>query len=84
MRQKIRKPVTERALKIIINKCYELARGEHGMMVKILDRSIVHGWQDVYPYEDDTVPRRQMTARVQTAEARIDNPFTALKREEGL
>lgn len=84
MRKKLRKPLTPRAMKMLLNKLWKLSGGDYQIMRKIIERSILKGWQDVYPYEDDTLPRRQMTVRVQTEETLVDNPFTALKREEGL
>lgn len=77
MRKKMRKPMTERALQLLVNRCFKLSGGDAGRMIKILDRSICKGWQDVYPWEDDSTSRTGDRLSV------TDNPFTAIKKAEG-
>ena len=47
MRKSIKKPLTDRALKIIINKLKKITQNEEEMRA-MLDRSILNSWQDVY------------------------------------
>lgn len=47
MRKSIKKPLTDRALKIIINKLKKMSQNEEEMQM-ILDRSILNSWQDIY------------------------------------
>ncbi|WP_337530296.1 hypothetical protein [Zhenhengia sp.] len=47
MRKEIKKKVTTRALKMILNKLNKLADDEY-TKIKILEQSILHSWQDVY------------------------------------
>lgn len=47
MRSKIKKPMTDRALKILIDKTSKLASDE-GTQIAILHQSIEHDWQTVY------------------------------------
>ena len=67
MRKKIKKPLTDRALRMIIKRLLALSDGDSDLMVKILDRSVRKSWQDVYPYQEDGI-RKQASS----------NPFTAL------
>lgn len=47
MRTKIKKPMTDRARKILCNKLEkEIPPGD---WVAVLDESILHGWKSVYP-----------------------------------
>lgn len=53
MRTFIKKPLTDRALKMIMTKLDNLSAGNDDIKIKILDQSIVHNWQDVYRLKDD-------------------------------
>lgn len=48
MRKAIKKPLTNRALKSIINRTKQLSNNNDETAIKILDQSIRNGWQDVY------------------------------------
>ena len=48
MRKKLRKPLTERAEEILIQKLQELAPGCPAQQVKIVDQSTIKGWPDFY------------------------------------
>lgn len=48
MRKKIKKPMTERAFGMLLSKLDELAATDE-MKVRLLDQSILHNWQTVYP-----------------------------------
>jgi hypothetical protein len=52
MRKSIKKPLTDRALKIIVNKLKKIAKSEEEMQF-ILDRSILNSWQDVYELKSE-------------------------------
>ena len=54
MRKTIRKPMTDRALKILINKVRELATDEK-TQIDILNQSIEQGWASVYPLRENGV-----------------------------
>ena len=47
MRKAIKKPLTDRALKILLNKLKKITSSEEEMQV-VIDRSILNSWQDVY------------------------------------
>lgn len=78
MRRKMRKPMTEKALKLLINRCFKLCNGDADRMAQMLDRSIVKGWIDVYPYEDEECVKSHVRG------PENNNPFTAMKRAEGM
>jgi len=56
MRTKIKKPLTERAEELIINKLNKLATDEK-IQVAILNQSIMNSWQGIYPLKGDQIGR---------------------------
>ena len=51
MRRKIKKPLTERAERMLFKKIMELSGGDLSIAEKILDKSTQKCWTDVYPLE---------------------------------
>ena len=52
MRNKIKKPLTLRAYKMLINKLNGLTEDDFEK-IKILDQSILNCWQDIYPLKEE-------------------------------
>ena len=52
MRKLIKRPLTNRALEMIINKLNTLSKDEKEQ-IKILDQSIINNWQNIYPIKED-------------------------------
>lgn len=52
MRKAIKKPLTERATKVLLNKLDKLANGDKELVIKILEQSILNNWQSVYELKD--------------------------------
>ena len=52
MRKLIKKPMTDRALTILINKLYKLSNNKQ-IQIKILEQSILKNWTDIYPYKEE-------------------------------
>lgn len=75
MRKAIKHPMTEKALKLAINRTYEIAGGDPVMMQAVLDQSIMHSWQGVFPLKDNVVL---------TGDKRVssNNPFAELYMKE--
>lgn len=48
MRTKIKKPLTDRAGGMISKKLIELSNGDKDIAIKILDQSILNGWQGIF------------------------------------
>ena len=71
MRKKIKHPLTDRALKMVINEAYRLGNGDPMKMKEIVDQSTLHGWRDVYPLKSKEAIKES------------ENPFTALLQQEG-
>lgn len=65
MRQKIKKPMTERAMTIAINKLEKLHKLGHNV-AEVLDQSTLNSWQDIYEPKTDSkqsqssVPRKYL------------------------
>ena len=51
MRKAIKKPMTDRALKIMLNKLKDLS-SDTETQIKILEQSIVNSWQGVFPLKE--------------------------------
>jgi hypothetical protein len=71
MRKKIKKPLTDRAAKMILNELERLAPGDNHTKGLILDQSVKRCWQDVYPLKGD-----------KSADG-TDNVFLQMLQEEG-
>ena len=52
MRKLIKKPLTDRARNMILNKLDKLAT-DKPTQIKILENSIVNNWQDIYPLKEN-------------------------------
>ena len=52
MRKTIKKPMTERAVKILINKLPKLSP-TIDTQIKILEQSIINNWTDIYPVKNE-------------------------------
>lgn len=52
-RKKIKKPMTDRAVQLLITKLNDLA-SDDTHKIAILEQSIVNGWQGVFPLKDTT------------------------------
>tara|TARA_R100001530_G_scaffold903_2_gene1574 strand:- start:3572 stop:4435 length:864 start_codon:yes stop_codon:yes gene_type:complete len=48
MRRKIKKPLTDRALDLAINKLKELSSGDIDLAIQIVDQSVLCNWQSFY------------------------------------
>lgn len=58
MRKLIKKPLTDRALKLNINEAYKLANGQPDMMQAIIEQSIKRSWAGVFPLKDEKEQNR--------------------------
>lgn len=52
MRKLIKKPMTDRALTMLINKLFKLSNSKP-IQIKILEQSILKNWTDIYPYKEE-------------------------------
>lgn len=66
MRDKTKSPMTDRALKIMLNKLKDLA-SDTETQIKILERSIEHSWKGIFPLpkegETDGVDRNRKSGQ---------------------
>lgn len=53
MRTKIKKPMTPRAEQMIINELLKLSEGDPITAERILDQSIMHSWQGIFPLKEE-------------------------------
>lgn len=52
-RQKIRKPLTDKARALTLDELEKLAPGDEATQIAILNQSIQRGWQGVFPLKDE-------------------------------
>lgn len=81
MRKSIKKPLTDRALKIIINKLKKMSQSEEEMRM-ILDRSILNSWQDVYELKPEEKKQFE-TKQVEYKEIYSEEEYFEAKRKKG-
>ena len=53
MRKLINKPMTNRALELIISKLKTLSNGNPETAVKILNQSIINSWQGIFELKEE-------------------------------
>ena len=53
MRNKIKKPMTDRAVTMAMNRLQKLAGTDNDLAINILEQSVLHCWQDLYGLKDD-------------------------------
>lgn len=54
MRKRIKKPLTDRAIKLAFNKLINLSNGDYAIQNAILDQSTEHCWSDLYPLKEQS------------------------------
>lgn len=57
MRKMIKKPMTDRALRMVINKIRDIAPNDIKTQIKILEQSIMNSWQGVFPLQTEQTRR---------------------------
>jgi len=62
MRKKIKKPATDRAMKTIRGKLEQMAPGDEATQILIIEQSIEHCWQTVYPLKAEYGNRQSGTS----------------------
>lgn len=58
MRSKIKKPLTDYALKLAVKKLIELAGDDEQMQIAVLEQSIANSWQGLFPLKEEPQRRR--------------------------
>ena len=53
MRKQIKKPMSDRAVTMAINKINNLSNGDNDLAVKLIEQSIMKCWQDIYPLQNN-------------------------------
>jgi hypothetical protein len=80
MRAANKKHMTDRALKMLLAKLKEMSEAD-AQKIAILDQSIFHGWQDVYPLKDEKQQTQPRESRKQQSPLEQLDEF--LKVENG-
>lgn len=69
-RKKLRKPMTDRAMELMLKKLNKLSDGDIGKSIAILEQSVMNGWVGIFPLKE-----------IET-KAQSVNPFDELLKEE--
>lgn len=77
MRKAIKKPMTERAFEMLLNKLNKMSQDTQ-VQIKILEQSILHCWQDVYELKSD---QKETAHRIYTKE-QLESLYTNLDNIE--
>ena len=72
MRKAKKKPLTNKALKLGVNKALKLGNSDPDKVKRIVEETIEHCWDSFYPLKEE-----------KTAAKKSDNPFEDMMREEG-
>ncbi len=61
MRNKIRKPMTRKAVELLLNKLTKLSKEKNVPPTALLEQSIVNSWSSIYPIKQDFVDYKKST-----------------------
>lgn len=62
MRTKIKKPITDSGIEKVLAKLEKLSNGDTEIKVKILDESVIGGWQGVFPLKEEKNENKRTSA----------------------
>lgn len=72
-RKKIRKPMTERAVQLMLDKLNTLS-ADIGEQIEILNQSVINGWQGIFPLKQEIATRpAYSSSRSENIKNRISN-----------
>lgn len=78
MRKAIKKPMTDRAKQLMLNKLEKLAGSDDDLKIAILDQSIENSWAGVYPLKDNN--RQVKNNKPESTSDVYNDGMAALKR----
>ena len=61
MRNKIKKPMTDKAKKLLFSNLEKLAGDNENLKIKILEQSILNCWQSVYALKDNLTKHKSFS-----------------------
>lgn len=76
MRTKLKKPLTDYAQRLAVKKLIDLAGQDEQKQIAVLEQSITHSWQGLFPLKDDKQQKRQPFAD------RTAPPIANVRRED--
>ncbi|UYZ33649.1 hypothetical protein OD350_15395 [Clostridium beijerinckii] len=82
MRERIKKPITDRGLKILLNKLKDLSQDEE-TQIKILENSIEHCWQGLYPLKEEKYIYGRTSKNIKSGERKFNIKIPERKPKAG-
>ena len=49
----MKRPLTDRAIDLAIKKLNDLSNGDNDLSIRIIEQSILNGWQGLFPLKED-------------------------------
>lgn len=75
MRKSIKKPMTDRAVKLLLNKLTNLSNDNDNKKIYMLNESIEHSWSSIYEPKNYQEPKKVNANNFEPVKANIDNNF---------
>lgn len=84
MRKAIKKPLTERAVKMAMSKLQRLSNGDDDLAIQILEQSIFNCWLGVFPLRDETksCSFKNQKNQPQSKQAKFERLMQRIKEDE--
>lgn len=81
MRNKIKKPMTDYAVKLLLKNLEKMAPGDIDQQIEILNQSIFSGYQGVFPLKEEKQKQLQQPKRDKSEDAMAE--WLARRKEQG-
>jgi hypothetical protein len=79
MRKANKKPMTDRAAKMILKKLDKLSGGDEEKQIAMLDKSVVKCWSDVYELNEQYSPSKSKESRKEQADRLVAETLASLR-----
>lgn len=83
MRYEIKKPLTQRALEIMLKKLTELSGGNDNTKIKILENSVMNSWQGIFALKSEQSNSMPVKGRQMTVAEKLDEA-ERIAKERGI
>ena len=83
MRTMIKKPLTDRALQMIITKLRKLSSNNNDLAIEILNQSIINNWQDIYELKSNNKQKLQVKTGGDAIDELLKQELEKERNEQG-
>ncbi len=82
MRERIRKPMTGRALQLLLGELDKLSGNREAVKIAILHQSILNSWQGVFPLKDSSISRASHVRPMSLAQENFQTAMSVIAEME--